>query len=27
MIGGYDPKTARTLKQCSRFNIITEKWQ
>ncbi|CDW71274.1 kelch motif family protein [Stylonychia lemnae] len=27
LVGGYDSKTHKTLKQCSRFNIITEKWQ
>lgn len=27
LIGGFDPKTQRTLKQCSRYNIVTEKWQ
>ena len=27
LIGGFDQKNQRTLKQCARYNIVTEKWQ
>jgi len=27
MIGGYDNKTKKIVKSCSRYNIVTEKWQ
>jgi N-acetylneuraminic acid mutarotase len=27
MIGGFDSKTNKIVKTCSRYNIVTEKWQ
>ena len=27
MIGGIDTQTNKTVKYCSRYNIVTEKWQ
>lgn len=27
MIGGYDTKEQKAIRLCSRYNIVTEKWQ
>jgi hypothetical protein len=27
MIGGFDTKSKKIVKSCSRYNIVTEKWQ